>query len=328
MSLTLPAPAMPAAAFRNPVVLGFAVGFAASAFWGLYLALSRAGVVGGLTGLDIAVLRYGVAALVMLPVFASRGLPLIARIGWRRAALLSLLAGPPFVLAGVGGYAFAPLAHGALIQPATVTLGSMALAWWVLGDRPSRGRIVGVGIILAGLVVVAGPGLLAGGALTPVGDAMFLAAGAMWAGFAVLSKRWGVGPVEGTAVVSVLSGAALVPLVAVTVGFDRILALPGGALVAQLVVQGVLSGVAAVLAFTAAVAWLGASRAAVFPALVPVTATLIGVPVAGEAPDAVQLAGLGVVVAGLVVATGLVGRKVSYRPAQVSTRLQSPPRTR
>jgi drug/metabolite transporter (DMT)-like permease len=295
-----------AAAPANPVARGLAAGTAAALLWGLYLALSRAGVVGGLAAIDIAVIRYGVAGLVMLPVFATRGLPLIARIGWWRAAALAALAGPPFVLAGVGGYAFAPLAHGALIQPAAVTIGSIALAAWLLRDRPTRERLLGLGVIVAGLAIVAGPGLFAGGAMTPLGDAMFLAAGLMWAAFSILSKRWGAGPVEATALVSVLSGVVLVPVVAATSGFGRILALPSGELAAQVVVQGVLSGVVAVLAFTSAVKWLGASRAAAFPAMVPVTATLLGIPVAGEWPTALQLGGLVVVVAGLILAVGLV----------------------
>jgi drug/metabolite transporter (DMT)-like permease len=296
----------PVARLHDPVLRGVAAGLAAAVLWGLYLALSRAGVVGGLTGLDIATIRFAVAGLVTLPFFAARGLPLVRRIGWRRAGVLATLAGPPFVMAGVGGYAFAPLAHGALIQPATVTIGSMALAALVLRDRPDRWRVLGVAVILAGLVVVAGPGLFAGGALTPLGDAMFLAAGLMWAGFTVLSKRWAVGPVEATVVVSVLSGAVLVPVVAATTGFGRILALPAWDLATQLLVQGVLSGVVAVLAFTAAVRWLGASRAAAFPALVPVSATLIGIPVAHEVPNLLQALGLLVVVAGLALAVGLV----------------------
>lgn len=298
-----------ATALRNPLVIGFGAGFAASALWGLYLALSRAGVVGGLTGLDIAVIRYGVAGLVTLPFFVARGLPLIARIGWPRAAVLATLAGPPFVLAGVGGYAFAPLAHGALIQPAAVTIGSILLAAIVLRDRPTRARLAGVAVILGGLALVAGPGVLAGDALTPIGDAMFLAAGAMWAVFTILSKRWGVAPVEGTVVVCVLAGVVLVPVVATTTGFGRILALPPAELAAQLIVQGVLSGVVAVLAFTTAVKWLGASRAAVFPALVPVTATLIGIPVAGEWPTMLQTLGLVVAVMGLALAAGLLQRR-------------------
>jgi len=77
----------------------------------------------------------------------------------------------------------------------------------------------------------------------------------------------------------------------------------------QALVQGVLSEVVALLAFTAAMRWLGASKAAVFPALVPVTATLIGIPVSGGWPNVLQITTLGLVSAGLLLAMGLVRRR-------------------
>lgn len=46
----------------------------------------------------------------------------------------------------------------------------------------------------------------------------------------------------------------------------------------------------------------GASRAALFPALVPATAMLIGIPTTGETPTIVQLVGLALSMLGLVVA--------------------------
>ncbi len=84
MSATM-LPAAPVGAPASPVLKGLAAGLAAALLWGLYLALSRAGVVGGLAAIDIAVIRYGVAGLVTLPLFAARGLPLARRIGWWRA---------------------------------------------------------------------------------------------------------------------------------------------------------------------------------------------------------------------------------------------------
>jgi drug/metabolite transporter (DMT)-like permease len=74
-----------------------------------------------------------------------------------------------------------------------------------------------------------------------------------------------------------------------------------------MLVQGVLSGVVAVILFTRAVALLGASSAAIFPALVPAATILIGIPVAGEWPTAGQWLGLAVVSGGLLIAVGAVG---------------------
>jgi hypothetical protein len=98
---------------RSPLVFGIAAGLAVVVIWGGYLALARVGISGGLGAMDFAVLRYGVAGLVMLPWLLGHDPVRLAGVGWRKGALLALFAGPPFILLAVGGYAFAPLAHGA-----------------------------------------------------------------------------------------------------------------------------------------------------------------------------------------------------------------------
>ena len=290
----------------SPEAKGMLFGLAAAVIWGAYLAMAKAGVSAGLLPSDIAFVRYAVAGLIMLPWLMRHGIGSFGGVGWARAVVLATLAGPLFILVGVGGYAFAPLAHGAVLQPAALTIGSLVLATIVLGDRPTIGRIVGVGVILAGLVVIAGPGLLVTQSLTPIGDAMFITAGLMWAVFAILTKRWSIAPLAATAAVSVLSAAVYAPAYLATAGLDRILAAPATMIVAQVIVQGVLSGVVAVIAFSKAAQLIGAARAAVFPALVPAVAIVLGVPVAGEVPTALQLAGLAVVSAGLLIALDIV----------------------
>ena len=47
---------------------------------------------------------------------------------------------------------------------------------------------------------------------------------------------------------------------------------------------------------------LGASRAAAFPAIVPGMATLVGIPLTGEWPSALQWTGIAVVMLGLLAA--------------------------
>lgn len=299
-------PAPLAMLFARPEVQGLALGLLAASIWGGYLAMARAGVSAGLHATDIAAIRYGVAGLIMLPWLVTHRVTTMQDIGMIRACVLVLLVGPLFILIGVGGYEFAPLAHGAVVQPAALTIGSIGLAYLVLGERPTRHRIIGIAVILAGLAVVAGPGLLTGSALTPLGDLMFASAGMMWALFSVISRRWGVSPVAGTAVVSVLSAAVYVPIYLLAVGADRLLATAPSMLLAQVIVQGVLSGVVAVIAFSKAVQLLGPGRAASFPAMVPAVAILLGIPVAGEIPTLLQFSGLVLVSIGLLVTIGVI----------------------
>jgi drug/metabolite transporter (DMT)-like permease len=298
-------PASPVVA--APVWRGLAWGFAAALVWGAYLAFARAGVVGGLSPLDLALLRFGTAALIVLPFAGRLGLARLGGIGWGRGLVLTALAGPGFILLGTWGYRFAPLAHGAVVQPAVVTIGTMLLAVLLLGERVATRRWLGVGVVIGGLALVSGAGLGAAGAWR--GDLAFAGAGLLWALFTIASRAWRVDPMRATAVVALLGGAATVPLWLVFGDAGALAAQGARVIVTQALVQGALSGLFAVYAFSRAVALLGPVRAALFPALVPVLAVLAGIPVAGEWPDAWQTAGLAVVMAGLPVAMGLVGRQ-------------------
>ena len=283
---------------------GFILGTIAALIWGAYLALARSGISAGLTATDIAFLRYGVAGIIMLPWLALNQPARLGGIGIGRSIILCLLVGPPFILFAVGGYNFAPLAHGAVIQPSAATIGGMLLAALVLGEKPSRTAFIGALIVLAGVAVLAGPGLLAGSSLTPLGDAMFASAGFMFGAFTVLAKRWNIGAVPATAAISVLSAVIFVPPYLALTGAERILAADPGMVVAQVLVQGVLSGVASVLAISKAVQLLGPSRAAIFPAITPAAAIILGVPIAGEIPTALQFLGLAIVSFGLLFNVG------------------------
>jgi drug/metabolite transporter (DMT)-like permease len=296
----------------SPEATGLALGVTAALIWGSYLAMARAGISSGLGAPDIAFIRSGVAGLIMLPWLLRHDPLRLAGIGWRRALVLAALAGPLFVLIGAGGYRFAPLAHGAVLQPAALTIGAMIAATILFGERLTAARIVGIATILSGLVFIAGPGLLHATASTPIGDAMFVAAGLMWAAFSILSKRWGVSPVAATAAVSVLAALIYVPVYLAVTGIEHLAAIPVKILVPQVIVQGVLSGVVAVMAYARAVQLLGPGRAAVFPALVPAVAILLGVPIVGEVPTWFQTTGLALVTSGLLIAIGIV-RLPSWR---------------
>jgi drug/metabolite transporter (DMT)-like permease len=302
--------ALPIKTGLSDATKGILFGLAAVLIWGSSLAYARAGMTNGLTGMDFALFRYGTAGIVVLPWLLWHQPATLAGVGWCRGATLALLAGPLFILLGAGGYAFAPLAHGAVIQPAFAMMGTTALAAWVLHDRPPRARLIGIAIMVAGLVVIAGSGLFHGSRLAPLGDAMFAVAGLLWAGFTVLTNRWGVKALPATAALSAVAALFIVPVYLLTQDFGHLAAIPTSQLVIQLLVQGVLTGVVAVIFFTRAAELAGAARAGIFPALVPAATILIGIPVTGEWPTTIQLTGLALVSLGLFAAVGLVRRRI------------------
>jgi drug/metabolite transporter (DMT)-like permease len=300
-----------AGAAAMPLLAGFGWGLVAALIWGGYLAFARAGIVGGLAPLDFALLRYGTAALLVLPLLPRLGWRDLGGVGWGRGLVLAALAGPAFILLGTWAYRFAPLAHGAVVQPGVVTVATMILAVLVLRERIAERRWLGVGIVVAGLALVSGAGLGSGAAWK--GDLLFAAAGLLWASFTIMARRWRVDPWRATVAVALLGGAAALPAWLLLGDAPALLAQGGAVLATQALVQGALSGLLAVFAFGRAAALLGPSRAALFPAMVPALAVLAGIPVAGEWPEPVQWLGLGIVVAGLPVAAGVLGQR--GRPA-------------
>jgi hypothetical protein len=95
-------------------------------WWRIFCVLSR-GCHRRARGADLAFLRYFVAACLLLPLLLAQGGFLNGRITWPRALVLAGLGGPVFSYLQVGGLQFAPLAHGSIIMPASVTLSSKLL---------------------------------------------------------------------------------------------------------------------------------------------------------------------------------------------------------
>lgn len=271
----------------------------------LSFAAARAGIVNGLTPADLILMRFGVSGLVLAPLLLRWGLFDLAGIGWRRGLVLTLLGGPAFALMQVGGYAFAPLAHGAVIHPASVTVLSTGIAAYALGERLSRAHLIGAVLVIAGIVLISWQGLHAeAGADSWIGDLLFFASAITWAGFTVLIRHWRLPAIRAIAVVSFLSLLMCVPGYLTWYGLSHALALPPVPMAMQALVQGLLQGVIAITAYSQAIRVLGVSRAVLFPAMVPAVSILVGIPIVGEIPNLLQIAGLLLVSVGLLSAIG------------------------
>ena len=276
----------------------------------LSFASARAGVIAGLTPGDLILMRFGVAGLVFLPFLLRWGLPTLAGIGWRRGVILTILGGPAFALMQMGGYAFAPLAHGAVIHPASVTIISTAIAAALLKERLSGAHMAGAALVIAGIVLISWHGLHAGASGNGwIGDLLFFVSAVIWAGFTVLIRHWRLHAARAIAVVSFLSLLVILPGYLGWYGMEHLRARPPGPMAMQALVQGLGQGVLAITAYSQAIRVLGVSRAVLFPAMVPAVSILIGIPIVGEIPNTTQITGLLLVSIGLMAAIGLFRRR-------------------
>jgi drug/metabolite transporter (DMT)-like permease len=280
---------------RHSTALGVACGAGAALFWALGFVAARQGVTSGLSPLVIALHRFAWPGLALLPLVAKNNFADLRVIGFPRAAALAVFGGLPLALLSYVGYVLVPLGHGAVIQPSCAALGGLVLARLVLKEPLPPRRVLGAAAIVAGLLVIGAEAVQTIGAHGLFGDFLFVAAGSFFAVFGVLLRRWRIGAIRATAVTSVLSLAGLPILL---FSFDNMLAAGFYENAMQALVQGVLAGAGAIYLFTRAVVLLGASRAVLFPSLVPPFTLLIGYLTIGEAPSAAQLAGLVIVIIG------------------------------
>jgi len=280
---------------RHATALGVACGAGAAFCWALGFVAARHGINVGVSPLILALHRYFWPGLALLPFVAANGFRDLGGIGWGRGFVLALFGGLPLALLSYIGYLFVPLGHGAVIQPSCAALGGMLLARLVLKEPlPSR-RVAGALAMVAGLCIIGVEALRTIGAHGVGGDLLFVAAGGFFATFGILVRLWRVPAMRAAAITSVLS---LVGLPILLFKFDNMLAAGLLENLLQAVVQGALAGAAATYLFTRAVMLLGASRAVLFPSLVPPFVLLVGFLVLGEVPSISQLAGLAIVVIG------------------------------
>ena len=271
-------------------------GVGSALFWALGFVAARHGVLIGMSPLALALHRFVWPGLVLLPVIAVRGLGNLGGVGWRRGIVLTLFGGLPLALLSYIGYLFVPLGHGGIIQPSCAALGGLVLARLVLKEPLPRRRVAGALAIVIGLGVIGIEALRTLGSQGLAGDLLFVAAGSSFAVFGMFLRRWRISPMLAVAVTSVLS----------LVGLPALLLFGSGGLLTagflenllQAVAQGAFAGAGATYLFTRAVVLLGASRAVLYPSLVPPFTLLIGFLALGEVPSISQLIGLAIVIVG------------------------------
>src|SRR5690349_2469528 len=121
---------------------------------------TRHGLANGLSVADLVLVRYAVSGLVFLAILRRIGL---GGLGFRRATVLTLLAGAPYFLLTALALRFAPATHASILNPGGTMVFAPLLGWLVLRARPGPGVRIGLPILAAGLLMIGGTGLLEGG---------------------------------------------------------------------------------------------------------------------------------------------------------------------
>lgn len=200
-----------------------------------------------------------------------------------------------------------------------------AVAWLAYGERPSRTTLLALPIVLTGVALISGlVGPRAYGANPGLGVIFGLATALFYAGYLLIIRRGGRDPRRPAGPVAIATvGTALVAGLVGTVGGDLDLT-PAPASLAWLAILGLTSQSIGYLCISISLPRLPAVITSVILLVQPVASVGLGVLLLGERPSVVQFLGVGLVVAGIAVATvplarvrdGLVGRLP--RPTQAN----------
>ena len=303
----------------SPRAVGLGADVVTILVWTSFIVISRASTQRALSTFDITAARLAGAAVVLLPwgwwLVRRRGLPGslgLSPLPLRLTVLLGLFGGLLFGILPYLGFRFAPAVHGAVLMTGSLPLWTTLLAALLLHERITPARATGLGLIVAGGLLVGGASLLrADGGAAWKGDLLFLAASASWATYGVLVRRHGVDAVQATIAVIVFASLTYLPVYALLLAAG---ALPtgwghvgAGEWLFQMLFHGVCSVVVSGTAFNLMVRHYGPVRTTMLTALVPGLSALGAVLWLGEPLHWNLLAGLALVTLGIVVGVRAAG---------------------
>ena len=143
-------------------------------------------------------------------------------------------------------------------------------------------RSIGLTLIAIGIVCTAIPYCTQWSADSAFGDLLILLSSISWAFYSVLATRWGYSAWTLTRVVALYPAVLYLPVYVLWLP-KQLAAAPLSMIVLQSLFQGIVATILAMLAYLKAVSILGAERAAVFLALVPILTGILAVPLLDEA---------------------------------------------
>ena len=284
---------------------------AAAAFWGGTWTAAR-GSYQDVSPAVMAFSRWAAAGSVLLPLLAAslwRHRAALRR-EWRTIALLSAVGAIFFNYMIFRGTQTTTAINGALLN-ASVPIYIVLLSLAGVGERSTAGRIAGIAIALAGLVVVVAHGSwqrLTGLEFVE-GDLWIASAMFFWGLYTIGIRGWNsaLPPLTGLAAIAAVSVLGLAPMAAVELAYDGRLAATPEAVYGILYV-GVCGTAGAYVLWNYGIRRVGAAGGSLFLYLIPVFGAIFAVTILSEEIALYHLAGTALIVTGILVANrGPVG---------------------
>jgi drug/metabolite transporter (DMT)-like permease len=268
--------------------------------WSGFNIVSRLAGKSVLTPYDLAALRFGIAGLLLSPIFV-RTLRDIDRSLLLQYLTIALFASIGYALFVYSGFSFAPAAHAGVLVNGGIPLMTALIAWLALDQRPQGRAALGLVVALGGIVLI---GVQSFAHADPagqqwVGDALFLCAALVWAIAGLLMRRWRLRPIPTIAMMNGLSALLYLPIYVMWLP-GHLAAAPADAILLQGVYQGIIAAVVAGACYNHANQTIGPQKASLMLALVPGITAVAAVPFLGESLSVMAIFGVVLVTVGAI----------------------------
>lgn len=247
----------------NTTQVGYLCALAAALIWSGFILVSRVGGMSELTSNDVIAIRYVTCTVLVIPIWWFKFK--FKRFD-KRLIAASVIGGLIYALFAFQGFSTAPASHAAILLAGLMPFFIIVLSTFLNGERPSKQKWVGVGLITLGIGCLFWP-LLTDGLLN-AGHGYFVAAAFCWSLFSVLIKRWNISPWEVTISLAVVTCIIYMPYYFafapknISLDLWRDIAI-------QAVYQGFLATIVQVVFYVKAVQYIGPSSMGSMMAIVP-----------------------------------------------------------
>lgn len=290
----------------TPVAAGYAGAFVTVLIWAGWILATRHSAGTALGTIDLGLIRYGVPAILLAPVWLKTGLlprklPLLL--------LVLMVAGSGALFFQVSAFAIhsVPASSVGVLLGGSMPLATALIGITVFGERPDRMRVLGFAAILAGVAILLTRSLGSAASTGWSGYALLPTAATLWAIYTHAFRRSGLSPLQGSALIAIWSFLIHLGLAAC---FGTTLAsVPAQEIALQVTSQGILSGLVAMVAYGFAVKSLGGTQAAAFTVLTPVLAMVGGAVLLGEQIGPFEILAAVVTATGVALSTGILSSK-------------------
>ncbi|WP_370279964.1 DMT family transporter [Pontibacterium sp.] len=271
--------------------------------WVGFLLSMRAENQSPLTTADLGLMRFALPAIVFLP-WLFKCWPKVRRMELRYS-LMIMLGGLPFFYLVSVGTSYAPAAHAGALVPGSAPLFVTGLAVLVFGEPLPKRRLLGLGTILLGIILLLGDALINFETGYWRGHLAFLGATLLWALYTVGLRVAGLNPMEATALLCTSAALILGGLLGAGAVESTISQTSWAELWPFLLTQGIGAGIVGGVTYGIAISNLGAEKTAALGSFTPALAAIAAIPVLGENLSLSTLCGVLIIMVGVLLASGI-----------------------